>query len=179
MHQRLEWPCPDYTGHYYVALHIRGSELPRDHFILLHCVSVFEHAHHYSHHKKYSLFGLMMICTEMKFANLQPRIQRKFGFLFTFIGRALFILLYVMQHRSNSTIRHLCGRFKCSLLDCSAVLQQFALPSTNGPATSSSARSPCSTLVSTSTYSTSTLCFGPASCPSPATRMQATRVVKT
>ena len=37
-------------------------------------------------------FGLMMICVELNIANVQPRIQNNFGFLFTFIGRAIFIL---------------------------------------------------------------------------------------
>jgi hypothetical protein len=37
-------------------------------------------------------FGVLMMCVEMKFANLQPRIQRLFGFLFTFFGRAIFVV---------------------------------------------------------------------------------------
>jgi COPI associated protein len=39
-----------------------------------------------------SFFGIMMICVELNIANLQPRIKSQFGFLFTFYGRATFIL---------------------------------------------------------------------------------------
>jgi len=35
----------------------------------------------------------MMTCVEMNIANIQPRLRKNCGFLFTFMGRALFIIL--------------------------------------------------------------------------------------
>lgn len=40
-----------------------------------------------------SAFGLMMFCVELNIANIQPKLRENCGFLFTFLGRALFVLL--------------------------------------------------------------------------------------
>jgi hypothetical protein len=42
-------------------------------------------------------FGFVLCCAEMRIENLQPRLQRNCGFLFSFLGRALFIILYVAR----------------------------------------------------------------------------------
>lgn len=39
-----------------------------------------------------TFFGLMMTCLECNVGNLAPMIKRNFGFLFSFVGRAIFIL---------------------------------------------------------------------------------------
>jgi hypothetical protein len=38
-------------------------------------------------------FGIILCCAELKITNLQHKLIRNCGFLFTFIGRALFIVL--------------------------------------------------------------------------------------
>lgn len=37
----------------------------------------------------------MLFCTEMHFSVTDKVIRRRFGFMFTYVGRAIFILLYV------------------------------------------------------------------------------------
>ena len=37
-------------------------------------------------------FGLLMSCLECNISNLAPRLQRNFGFMFSFLGRTLFIV---------------------------------------------------------------------------------------
>jgi len=37
--------------------------------------------------------GLLMCCVELNFTFMQTRIRRNFGFLFSFIGRTVFLLL--------------------------------------------------------------------------------------
>lgn len=37
-------------------------------------------------------FGMMMMCLECNLGNLAPKFRRNFGFMFSFIGRAIFIV---------------------------------------------------------------------------------------
>jgi hypothetical protein len=57
-----------------------------------------------------SVFGVIMICVELNIANLQPLIKEQFGFMFTYRGRALFILFAAtMAIARNEVIAFITG----------------------------------------------------------------------
>lgn len=39
-----------------------------------------------------AFFGMFLCCTEFKIPNIEVRLRREFGFLYSFVGRTLFIL---------------------------------------------------------------------------------------
>lgn len=44
---------------------------------------------------RYSIFALLLLAFECRFASMEPTIRQYFGFLFTYRGRAAFLFLYV------------------------------------------------------------------------------------
>lgn len=42
-----------------------------------------------------SIFALLLLAFECRFASMEPTIRQYFGFLFTYRGRATFLFLYV------------------------------------------------------------------------------------
>lgn len=55
-------------------------------------------------------FGMLMTCLECNIGNLAPRFKRNFGFLFSFIGRTVFIIFCAtMCFALNAWLGYLAG----------------------------------------------------------------------